>query len=52
LPPAPGSLSPEDNARITAFLLRENGYPAGAKPLPSDVAGPRRMAPGPPWRVP
>lgn len=33
---APGSLSPEDNARITAYLLKANGMPAGAKPLPSD----------------
>lgn len=33
---APGSLSPDDNARIVAYLLHANGMPAGAKPLPSD----------------
>lgn len=32
---APGSLSPEDNAKIIAFLLKSNGMPAGAKPLPA-----------------
>lgn len=32
----PGSLSPEDNSRIVAYLLKENGMPAGAKPLPDD----------------
>lgn len=46
--PAPGSLSPEDNARITAFLLRENGYPAGTKPLPADAKALGRMIAGPP----
>ena len=50
--PAPGSLSPEDNARVTAFLLRENGYPAGAKALPADNAALRRLAAGPPGRLP
>jgi len=35
---APGSLSPEDNARIVAYLLKANGMPAGAQPLPSDAA--------------
>jgi len=34
---APGSLSPEDNARIVAYLLKANGMPAGAQPLPSDT---------------
>ncbi len=33
---APGSLSPADNAKIVAYLLRENGMPAGAGPLPAD----------------
>jgi mono/diheme cytochrome c family protein len=35
---APGSLAPEDNAKIVAYLLKANGMPAGAKPLPSDPA--------------
>lgn len=35
---APGSLSPEDNARIVAFLLKANGMPAGSRPLPNDQA--------------
>lgn len=50
--PAPGSLSPADNARLTAFLLRENGYPAGAKALPADPAALRRLVPGPPGPLP
>ena len=33
---APGSLSPDDNAKIVAYLLKENGMPAGAKPLPTN----------------
>jgi mono/diheme cytochrome c family protein len=35
---APGTLSPEDNAKIVAYLLKANGMPAGAQPLPSDRA--------------
>jgi mono/diheme cytochrome c family protein len=35
---APGSLSPEDNAKIVAYLLKANGMPAGNVPLPSDMA--------------
>jgi len=34
----PGSLSEEANASILAFLLRENGFPPGGNPLPSDMA--------------
>lgn len=41
---APGSLSPEENARIVAFLLKENGMPAGARPLPSDQEALDRIA--------
>lgn len=33
---APGSLGAEDNARIVAYLLKANGMPAGARPLPAD----------------
>ena len=33
---APGQLKPDDNARLIAFLLRENGYAVGGKPLPTD----------------
>jgi mono/diheme cytochrome c family protein len=32
----PGSLKFEDNAAILAFLLKRNGYPAGAAALPAD----------------
>lgn len=35
---APGSLAPEDNARIVAFLLKANGMPAGTNPLPTNPA--------------
>ncbi len=40
---APGSLPPEDNARITAYLLKANGMPAGATALPSDPAALARL---------
>lgn len=36
---APGTLSPEDTARLTAYLLKENGMPAGPRPLPADITG-------------
>jgi mono/diheme cytochrome c family protein len=29
----PGSLSPEQYAQVVAYMLRENGYPAGSEPL-------------------
>lgn len=35
---APGTLSAEDTARVTAYLLKENGVPAGPRPLPADTA--------------
>ncbi len=41
---APGSLSPEDNAKIVAYLLKANGMPAGAQPLPSDRAALGKIA--------
>jgi len=41
---APGTLSPEDNARIVAYLLKANGMPAGAQPLPSDRAALEKIA--------
>ncbi|MBT2187608.1 c-type cytochrome [Sphingobium nicotianae] len=31
---APGSLKPAETAQIVAYLLKANGLPAGAKPLP------------------
>jgi cytochrome c len=34
--PAPGSLSPEDNLRLLAFLLHANGAPGGTVPLRAD----------------
>jgi mono/diheme cytochrome c family protein len=33
---APGSLSPDDNAKIVAFLLQQNGLPPGQTALPAD----------------
>lgn len=33
---APGSLQPQDNARLVAFILQANGAPAGNTPLPAD----------------
>lgn len=40
---APGSLSHEETAGIVAFLLKANGAPAGAKPLPADSAVLRKV---------
>ena len=36
---APGTLTPEDNARLIAHILAASGYPAGARSLPVDMAG-------------
>jgi mono/diheme cytochrome c family protein len=33
---APGTLQPEDNARVVAFILQSNGAPAGNSALPAD----------------
>jgi len=33
---APGTLRPEDNARLVAFILQANGAPAGNAALPAD----------------
>jgi len=41
--PAPGSLSPEDNARVVAYLLQANGAPAGNRMLSADAAALRRI---------
>jgi mono/diheme cytochrome c family protein len=41
--PAPGSLSPEDNAGVVAYLLQVNGAPEGNRPLPADPAALRRI---------
>jgi len=35
----PGSLKPEDNNAVTAYILQQNGYPAGAVPFASGAAG-------------
>lgn len=45
--PAPGSLSAQDNARLTAFMLRANGYAPGSAPLPADAAELKRRLPPP-----
>jgi S-disulfanyl-L-cysteine oxidoreductase SoxD len=41
---APGSLSPADDAKIVAYLLKVNGMPAGDKPLSSDQAALDKIA--------
>lgn len=41
---APGTLSPEDNAKIVAYLLKANGMPEGPQSLPSDRAALDRIA--------
>jgi mono/diheme cytochrome c family protein len=35
---APGSLTPDQNAAIVAFLLKQNNMPAGSKPMATDAA--------------
>jgi mono/diheme cytochrome c family protein len=44
---APGSLSAQDNARLTAYILQANGYTAGEMPLPAEAARLRRVLPAP-----
>jgi mono/diheme cytochrome c family protein len=41
---APGSLGAEDNAKIVAYLLKANGMPAGATPLPSNATALKAIA--------
>lgn len=45
---APGTLTADDNARILAFVLKANGYPAGARDLASDSAPLKATLPVPP----
>jgi len=40
---APGSLKPEETAKIVAYLLKANALPAGAQPLPTDGAALARI---------
>lgn len=40
---APGSLAPQESARLVAFLLKANGAPAGAALLPADSFALRRI---------
>ncbi len=35
----PGSLKPEDYAAVTAYILQQNGYPAGSTALAKGAAG-------------
>jgi mono/diheme cytochrome c family protein len=35
----PGSLKPEEYAAVVAYILQQNGYPAGPTPLASGAAG-------------
>jgi mono/diheme cytochrome c family protein len=35
----PGSLKPEDYNAVTAYILQQNGYPAGTTPLANGAAG-------------
>ena len=40
---APGSLKPDETAKIVAYLLKENGLPEGSQPLPSGGAAMARI---------
>ncbi len=44
---APGTLTPEEDARIVAFLMKQNGAPAGNVALPADSTALRGMRLGP-----
>src|ERR1700742_4067286 len=35
----PGSLKPDDYNAVTAYILQQNGYPAGSAPLAKGAAG-------------
>jgi len=35
----PGALKPEEYAGVVAYILQQNGYPAGTTPLASGAAG-------------
>jgi hypothetical protein len=35
----PGSLSPEDYNAVVAYILQQNGYPAGSTALSKGAAG-------------
>jgi mono/diheme cytochrome c family protein len=35
----PGSLKPEEYSAVTAYILQQNGYPAGTAPLAKGAAG-------------
>jgi hypothetical protein len=35
----PGSLKPEEYAAVTAYILQQNGYPAGTTALAKGAAG-------------
>jgi mono/diheme cytochrome c family protein len=41
---APGSLAPEENAKVLSYILKANGYRAGAVPLPADSKALAHMA--------
>jgi mono/diheme cytochrome c family protein len=46
---APGTLAEEDNARVVAYVLQVNGYPAGERSLPAGPDAQRRLVlPRPP----
>jgi hypothetical protein len=39
----PGSLTPEEYADVTAYILQLNGLPTGDEELPGDQAAARRI---------
>jgi len=45
---SPGRLSPQDNARLVAFILQANGVPPGTVPLPADDMALQRITFDPP----
>jgi mono/diheme cytochrome c family protein len=40
---APGSLKPDENAKLVAYLLKANALPAGSQPLPANSAALQRI---------
>ena len=42
-PDRPGQLSPQTYADVLAYILSQNGYPAGDKEFPADAAAQQQM---------
>ena len=48
----PGSLTPEQTAQVTAYILSANKFPAGSAEMPSDAASLKKIQIGKPAAAP